>query len=778
MKSRAGATLLARLFTAASLALCACACAFLFISCAQEARELLADRDSELARILDTLPQSLAEYAVVGDYSAIESSLRRHAQRAPVSSILFEDDEGHALSAEAPARDPGSAPQWFASLFSLGPASASADIVAGSRHYGQVTVAVSSGPMAKRLYDHALTYLALLLGGLLLQFAFIWRILRIGLAPLSSLCAASRDIAQRNATEELDESGPAEIAQLTCAFNRMARMLAASQAELDRNQERLHLATSGINDGIWEYNLKTGEAYYSPRWKEMLGYQDHEIENVHQSWLRLIHPDDRDLALERGSAFLDGKIPKFANEFRMIHKNGTPVHILSRATLAKDADGRPWRLIGTHVDITERKLAQEELLAYKNNLENLVRARTADLSVAKEAAETASKAKSTFLANMSHELRTPMNGIIGLAHILRRKIKDPDCSDKIQKLEKSADHLLALLNDILEMAKIDADQLRLAPEPFRLGALLDETLEISQSKKLPQGLEVASEILADPQAALFGDRLRIRQILLNLMSNAIKFTEAGSVKLSCKLAPGAPHGHTRLLFEVADTGIGISPEFKSFLFKPFEQQDGSPTRKYGGTGLGLAISHRLALAMGALLTAESQPGRGSRFTLDILLPLAENLPDQSSAAAPANNPPIPGQAPQGRKIALIAEDDPLNMEVLCCIAEEELSLEYDCASNGRQAAEMAGEKAYDLILMDVRMPVLNGIEAIRQIRAGAGPSRRAPILCITANAFKEDRQECLDAGADGFISKPFMPSELCSAARSCLHQSASTAPLP
>ena len=777
MNNRAGTSLLARLFTAASLALCACACAFLFISCAQEARELSADRERELARILDTLPLSLAEYAVVGDYSAIEGSLRRHARRAPVSSILFEDDEGHALSAEAPEQQTASAPQWFASLFSLGPAVASADIVAGSRHYGQVTVSVSSGPLAKRLYDHAITYLVFLLGALLLQFAFIWRILRIGLAPLSALCDASREVAEKNSAEELDESGPAEIAQLTCAFNRMVRMLAAGRAELDRNQERLHLATSGINDGIWEYNLKTGEAYYSPRWKEMLGYQDHEIENVHESWLRLIHPDDRDLALERGSAFLDGKVPKFAIEFRMIHKNGYPVHILSRATLARDSDGRPQRLIGTHVDITERKLAQEELLAYKNNLENLVSARTADLSVAKEAAEAANKAKSTFLANMSHELRTPMNGIIGLAHILRRKIKDPECSDKIQKLEKSADHLLALLNDILEMAKIDADQLRLAPEPFRLGDLLDETLEISQSKKLPKGLEVRSEILADPQIALLGDRLRIRQILLNLMSNAIKFTEAGSVTLRCNFAPNAPHGHVRLLFEVSDTGIGISPEFKSFLFKPFEQQDGSPTRKYGGTGLGLAISHRLALAMGASLTAESQPGRGSRFTLDIPLPLAGKLPDEPRPA-PAEHPRNPTQNAHGPKIALIAEDDPLNMEVLCCIAKEELGLEFDCAPNGRLAAQMAAEKSYDLILMDVRMPVLNGIEAIRLIRNGGGPSRLAPILCITANAFKEDRQECLDAGADGFISKPFMPSELCSAARSFLHQPSPAAPLP
>ncbi len=401
--------------------------------------------------------------------------------------------------------------------------------------------------------------------------------------------------------------------------------------------------------------------------------------------------------------------------------------------------------------------ASDELRKYQFHLEEQVGQRTAQLEAAKLTAEAASRAKSTFLANMSHELRTPLSGIVGMIRLARIRMADPQGRDQLDKANLAADHLLSVINDILDISKIEADQLVLERSDFQLQGILDSVSSIVGLKAREKGLTLRFEVAPALAGQYFrGDALRLRQILLNLASNSVKFTEQGGVTL--RVGPLAQSNQDAVLrFEVADSGIGIGADDQARLFSAFEQADNSMTRKYGGTGLGLAISKRLVALMGGRIGVDSSPGRGSLFWFEITLPLSsEPIPAEEGSDADALAEMI--RTRHTGKRVLVAEDEPINQEVARVMLED-VGLQVDIADDGEQAVRLAATNDYALILMDMQMPVMNGLEATQAICAG-DRNPQTPILAMTANAFVEDRERCFAAGMRAHIAKPVIPENL------------------
>ena len=435
-------------------------------------------------------------------------------------------------------------------------------------------------------------------------------------------------------------------------------------------------------------------------------------------------------------------------------KDGSEYIEFAIITPLRRPDGEIGHYVAVKEDVTEKKRIGDELNAHRQHLELLVDARTKELEEARRQAEAANLSKSAFLANMSHEIRTPMNGILGMANILRREGVTPQQAQRLDTIDTSAQHLLSVINDILDLSKIEAGKFTLEETPVSFPSLLHIITSILSERVKAKGLRLRVKTAAFPPN-LVGDPTRLQQGLLNFATNAVKFTEHGDVTLHLKLQEETDDA-VLARFEVEDTGIGITPEVQARLFSAFEQADNSTTRSYGGTGLGLAITRRLAKLMGGDSGVESTPGVGSCFWFTARLKKGE-APVVAAVAISADAAQTLRQRHAGARI-LIADDEPINREI-AMLQLEAAGLAIDVAADGAEAVAMAKQTAYAAILMDMQMPKLDGLDATRQIRELAGHVG-TPIIAVTANAFAEDKVRCMEAGLNDFLIKPFQPESL------------------
>ncbi|NWG39557.1 MAG: response regulator [Hydrogenophilaceae bacterium] len=391
-----------------------------------------------------------------------------------------------------------------------------------------------------------------------------------------------------------------------------------------------------------------------------------------------------------------------------------------------------------------RKRTEAALADHQAHLEELVSTRTAELVAARNEAERLARVKSEFLANMSHEIRTPLNAVLGMATIGLRISGSQPCREHFQHIQDSGQHLLGIINDILDLSKLDAGRIKLETHPFQLVPVVEQAINLVAGHAREKNLSLSMNLAADLPTWVSGDSLRLRQVLANLLSNAVKFTHQGGITLTVSREGQAT------LFTVTDTGIGISPEQAACLFSPFEQADSSTTRKYGGTGLGLAISRNLATLMGGEITVQSVPGKGSSFTLR--LPLPVSVPSIPAIAEHPNPVPASAKRLTGLKV-LAAEDVEVNRLILEDLLVHE-GAQVQFAVNGKEALEQlekAGVSSFDVVLMDIQMPVMDGHEAARRIRELA-PA--LPVIGLTAHALPEERQRCLESGMLERVTKP------------------------
>ena len=542
------------------------------------------------------------------------------------------------------------------------------------------------------------------------------------------------------------------------------------QDELVRSKEQFDLAVNGSRDGIWDWDLRNNKLYLSPRWKQIIGYNDDELPNAYASFAERIHPEDKPRVLEYIDRYLANQIEFYTIEFRFRHRDGSFRWILARGAALRDQNGKPYRMAGSHTDITARKESEEMLRKSKADLEqayqqlNKAFERESRLTVQ---ANAASVAKSQFVANISHEIRTPLNGIIGLCELLLDTKMTKEQLEYAQTINSSAEVLLNIINTTLDFAKIDAGKMDLEKVNFNLRDFLEKIcaiLDVNAAKK-----NLALTISIDPHVPvdLNGDPHRLRQVFINLIGNAIKFTAKGKIEVKAELADAhafAGHAHAApgntagapvvpLRFAVRDTGIGIPVDRREQLFNPFFQVDASMARKFGGTGLGLTISKSIIEKMGGTIGVESIEGQGSTFwfTIPFAKQRAGDQPAQSVDAAQHHERYQPGK----QLHILVAEDNTTNQMVIAGILKK-MGYTIATVANGAEAVKALEAAHYDLVLMDIQMPEMDGLQATAIIRDPKSKikNKRIPILALTAHVMEEDRAKCLAAGMNGYITKP------------------------
>ncbi len=524
-----------------------------------------------------------------------------------------------------------------------------------------------------------------------------------------------------------------------------------SEEKLRKSEELFASIVDGINDGIFDYNIVENTVSYSPSFKIILGYSPDEMSANHDHFIDMIHPDDLAQAVETVRQYTEREVDTYYNVFRLRHKLGHWVWVMSRGVGIWDEKGKIQRLIGTHVDISVQKQREEELNFFIQ--ENELQRR--ELALEKERAEAANQAKSDFLATMSHEIRTPLNAVVGLGRLLMDMPMDKKHHEMVEMIHVNADLLLRLVNDLLDLSRIESGQIELEERTFTFPS----TFNALQSMFERQASEKNIALNFDNQAGDYtyvADSTRVQQILVNLIGNALKFTSKGSISV-VSTAEIQDDKTALVRVSVTDTGVGIAADKLAAVFEKFVQADQTISRRFGGTGLGLTISKSLAALMNGDITASTTLGEGSTFTL--ILPLKITDQKKKTAALPLSEA---AQATIASSTILVVEDYAPNVMVATMMLDY-LGYKADVARSGAEAIQKIkdAKTPYAAILMDVQMQDMDGFETTRRVRElEKEKNMRHYIIGVTAHALASDRDHCLDAGMDDYMSKPINPDLL------------------
>jgi len=607
-----------------------------------------------------------------------------------------------------------------------------------------------------RLKMALISIVAMLLAGLMSMLA-----LRRLTRPIRTLTRQAQELADGNEQVVLTVGGEDEVGCLGRAFAELVERLQNRTRELQETNQRLQREIAerlqahqdlkeseqrfrdfveGTNDLVVQMDAKATLLYVSPSAEIVLGRKAKEC--LGRNALEFVHPDDRDRGLKTIQEWVKQHRRRGSLDLRLLHRDGRVREMLWSISIHYQQPDRVKVVNAIARDITDLKAVGREL------------------QKAKEAAEAASKAKSEFLANMSHEIRTPMNAILGMTELVLETELNDEQRDFLKTVRQAGHSLLSLLNEILDLSKIESGRLELNEELFSPRVAVDHTIRTMSAEARRKDLDLRYHI--DPQVPEFvlGDPQRLGQVLLNLVENAIKFTRKGGVVLNLS-QEGEEQGKVLLHFSVADTGIGIAPEKQEIIFESFTQADGSTTRRFGGTGLGTTISKHLVEMMGGEIWVESLPDQGSTFHFRIPFRLAqpydpqEQSPIPSPPSAPEDPPPRQKDAGPVRPLKiLVAEDNPVNQKLILALLERR-GHQVKLVPDGRQALEAVQRKEFDLVLMDVEMPVMSGLEATAAIREyETRHGGYIPIVAMTAHALKGDRERFLAAGMDAYLAKP------------------------
>jgi PAS domain S-box len=532
--------------------------------------------------------------------------------------------------------------------------------------------------------------------------------------------------------------------ELVLGMDREATARLHAERALRESEERWQLAVAGSNEGVWDWNIETGRVWFSPRWKGILGYADDELPNHRNSWVEHIHPEDVARTKQELRAHIDQRTDHYRSEYRMRHKDGSWRWILARGKAQIDADGHARRMLGTHIDITHQKEIE------------------AQFRLAKEEAEAADRAKSEFLAVMSHEIRTPMNGVIGFTNLLLDTSLTTEQRDWLLTIRSSGESLVTLINDILDFSKIESGHMELDHHPVPVRRCVEEVLDLLWSKASEKKIELLHWIDEGVPEWIVTDGTRLRQVLVNLVGNAIKFTAQGEVEVRVTTEPTSPANFARVVFSVRDTGAGIPADRIDRLFRPFSQVDSSTTRKFGGTGLGLAISRRLVQLLGGEIGLAHTSANGSCFRFFIEAPPTPPPEGQGALQRPRNvDVEIAGRH------ALVVDDNATNRRILssqlsrwglvCHTFERPLDA-IDYLRNGGTA---------DVALLDMMMPEMHGAELATRLVA-LRPQPRLPLVLLSSVSREELRQFQPDQRFDVILCKPLRQSALLDALHTTL----------
>jgi PAS domain S-box-containing protein len=540
---------------------------------------------------------------------------------------------------------------------------------------------------------------------------------------------------------------------LALMFRRRVNLTASAVAEkrhveqlLEESDLRFRILTRATNEAVRDWNIGAQSVWWNRNVQTLFGYDGDTVGLSNDWWIENVHPDDRERVQTSLQARIQSNEDFWSGEYRFRRANGSYADIFDRGYILRDHDAYAIRMISSMMDLTERK-------------------REAETRLARDAAMESARLKSQFLANMSHEIRTPMNSVIGMTDILLHTELTAEQREFVEVVRMSGESLLTIINDILDFSKIEAGKLTLEMLDFEPRTTIEDVITMLLEQIRVKSLKLSSFVEPNVPDTVCGDPGRLRQVLTNLISNAIKFTPQGGIKVHA-MKDAESDTDVILRFEVTDTGVGVPPEARACLFQPFSQVDASTTRKYGGTGLGLAICKQLVDLMGGQIDCSSVPDQGSTFwfTVRFQKPCAAILPTPVSlltAQQHANSltPRIP-EAIRNRTRILVAEDNIFNQKVILRQVRE-MGFGADAVADGTEVLEALHRIPYDLVLMDCQMPEMDGYACAAEIRRWEDDTQKhMPVIAMTAHVMKEDRDKCLAAGMDDFLSKPVRVAHL------------------